>query len=56
LKETPTKLIDTSKGAMVVAVRRELALPVKYVGPGRRLKVLQPFDAQQFARALLEED
>jgi fused signal recognition particle receptor len=51
-----TKLDGTSKGGMVVAIQRELALPVKYVGLGQKPEDLQPFDAQQFARALFEED
>jgi fused signal recognition particle receptor len=51
-----TKLDGTSKGGMVVAIQRELALPVKFIGLGEQPDDLQPFDPQQFARALFGED
>ncbi len=50
-----TKLDGTSKGGMVVAIQKELGLPVKFVGLGEQPEDLQPFDAQQFAAALFEE-
>jgi len=50
-----TKLDGTSKGGMVVAIQRELGLPVKFIGLGEKPDDLQPFDPQQFARALFEE-
>jgi fused signal recognition particle receptor len=50
-----TKLDGTSKGGMVVAIQQELGLPVKFVGLGEHADDLQPFDAQQFARALFAE-
>ncbi|HNQ74091.1 MAG TPA: signal recognition particle-docking protein FtsY [Verrucomicrobiota bacterium] len=50
-----TKLDGTSKGGMVVAIQQELGLPVKFIGLGEQADALQPFDAQAFARALLEE-
>ncbi len=50
-----TKLDGTSKGGMVVAIHQELALPVKFIGLGEQPDDLQPFSAQQFARALFEE-
>jgi fused signal recognition particle receptor len=49
-----TKLDGTSKGGMVVAVQKELGLPVKFIGLGEQPDDLQPFDAKQFARALFE--
>ena len=49
-----TKLDGTSKGGMVVAIQKELALPVKFVGLGEHADDLQPFDAKQFAEALFE--
>ncbi len=49
-----TKLDGTSKGGMVVAIQRELGLPIKFVGLGEQADDLQPFDAQQFAEALFE--
>jgi fused signal recognition particle receptor len=50
-----TKLDGTSKGGMVVAIQRELALPVKFIGLGEQADDLQPFDAKQFAEALFSE-
>ena len=50
-----TKLDGTSKGGMVVAIQKELGLPVKFIGLGEQPDDLQPFDAKQFAQALFEE-
>jgi fused signal recognition particle receptor len=47
-----TKLDGTSKGGMVVAIHRELGLPIKFIGLGEQADDLQPFDAGQFAEAL----
>jgi fused signal recognition particle receptor len=49
-----TKLDGTSKGGMVVAVHKELGLPVKFIGLGEQPDDLQPFDSTEFARALFE--
>jgi fused signal recognition particle receptor len=50
-----TKLDGTSKGGMVVAIQKELGLPIKFIGVGEQPDDLQPFDAKQFAAALFEE-
>jgi len=50
-----TKLDGTSKGGMVVAIQKELGLPIKFVGLGEQADDLQPFDAKQFAEALFKE-
>ena len=47
-----TKLDGTSKGGMVVAIQKELGIPIKFIGVGERADDLQPFDAKQFAEAL----
>jgi fused signal recognition particle receptor len=47
-----TKLDGTSKGGMVVAIQKELGLPIKFIGLGEHADDLQPFDARQFAHAL----
>jgi fused signal recognition particle receptor len=47
-----TKLDGTSKGGMVVAIQKELGLPIKYVGLGEKADDLQPFDPKQFAEAI----
>ena len=50
-----TKLDGSAKGGVAVPVSYELGLPVKLVGVGEQLEDLQPFDPQDFARALLTE-
>ena len=50
-----TKLDGTAKGGIVVAVQRELMVPVKLVGLGEGADDLAPFDAEQFVDALLGE-
>ncbi len=47
-----TKLDGTSKGGMVVAIQKELGLPVKFIGLGEQPDDLQAFDAKQFAEAM----
>ena len=51
-----TKLDGTAKGGIAVAIGHELGLPVKLVGVGESLDDLQPFDAADFARALVAGD
>ncbi|NOU93465.1 signal recognition particle-docking protein FtsY [Paenibacillus sp. LMG 31456] len=50
-----TKLDSTSKGGIVVAIRQELKLPVKFVGLGEKMDDLQPFDSDQFVNALFSK-
>lgn len=50
-----TKLDGTSKGGMVVAIQKELGLPVKFIGLGEQADDLQPFNPKQFAEALFTE-
>jgi fused signal recognition particle receptor len=47
-----TKLDGTARGGIVVAIARELGLPVRYVGTGEKADDLIPFDARQFADSL----
>jgi fused signal recognition particle receptor len=48
-----TKLDGTARGGIALAIARELELPVKLIGTGETLEDLRPFDAEQFARALI---
>jgi fused signal recognition particle receptor len=48
-----TKLDGTAKGGIVVAIARELKLPVRYIGVGEALDDLQPFDPAAYVDALL---
>ena len=49
-----TKLDGTAKGGIVLAITRELGIPVRYIGVGERVDDLQPFDPRQFVEALFE--
>jgi fused signal recognition particle receptor len=49
-----TKLDGTAKGGVVVAISRELNLPIRYVGVGEQLDDLLPFDASQFVASLFD--
>jgi fused signal recognition particle receptor len=50
-----TKLDGTARGGIALAIARELSLPVKLIGIGEQLEDLRPFDAEDFARALVAE-
>ena len=50
-----TKLDGSAKGGVALAIAAELGIPVKLIGIGESLEDLRPFDAEQFARALIEE-
>jgi len=47
-----TKLDGTAKGGIVIAIKSELAIPVKLIGVGEQLDDLQPFNARDFVEAL----
>ena len=47
-----TKLDGTAKGGIVIAIARELGVPVKFVGLGEGIDDLKPFDAQEFVNDL----
>jgi fused signal recognition particle receptor len=48
-----TKLDGTAKGGIALAIAQELGIPVKLIGVGEQLEDLRPFDATEFARALV---
>ena len=48
-----TKLDGTAKGGIVIAIARELGVPVKYIGVGEGVDDLMPFQAEEFVEALL---
>ncbi len=50
-----TKLDGTAKGGIAMAIRRELGLPVRYIGVGEGLDDMQPFDAKEYVNAILGE-
>ena len=51
-----TKLDGTARGGVAIAIRREVGIPIRYVGVGEAVDDLRPFDAGVFAGALLEPE
>lgn len=51
-----TKLDGTAKGGIVLSIKEELGVPVKYIGVGEQMDDLQPFDADDFAKALFTKN
>lgn len=49
-----TKLDGTAKGGIVIAIKDEIGLPVKYIGVGEQIDDLQPFNAVDFVNALFD--
>lgn len=51
-----TKLDGTAKGGVVLAIRENLGIPVKFIGVGEQIDDLQPFSPSAFAAALFKEE
>ena len=51
-----TKLDGTAKGGVVIAIKNELDIPVRFVGVGEGIDDLEPFDGAQFAAALFDKE
>ena len=51
-----TKLDGTARGGIVIAIKNELDIPVKFVGVGEGIDDLQPFNAKEFADGIFSED
>jgi fused signal recognition particle receptor len=51
-----TKLDGTARGGIALAIARELSLPVKLIGVGESVEDLRPFEAREFARALIAQE
>ncbi len=49
-----TKLDGTAKGGIIISIRKELGIPVKFIGVGEQIDDMKPFDAKEFATALFE--
>lgn len=49
-----TKLDGTAKGGVIISIREELGVPVRYIGVGEEVEDLQPFEAERFVEALFE--
>ncbi len=51
-----TKLDGTAKGGIVISIKKELGIPVKFIGVGEQIDDMKPFDSKEFAGALFEEN
>ena len=51
-----TKLDGTAKGGAIITIKRELGLPVRYIGVGEQMEDLQPFDPDVFVNAIFGEE
>ena len=49
-----TKLDGTAKGGVVVGIKQQLGIPVKFIGVGEQINDLRPFDPMEFATALFQ--
>ena len=49
-----TKLDGTAKGGIVLSIKKELNIPVKYIGVGEQIDDMQPFDTEEFTRAMFD--
>ena len=61
LKDVPvngivvTKLDGTAKGGVVISIKEELGVPVRWIGVGEGMDDLRPFNAKEFANALFNK-
>ncbi|MBR7117733.1 MAG: signal recognition particle-docking protein FtsY [Clostridia bacterium] len=51
-----TKLDGTAKGGIVLSIKQELGIPVKFIGVGEKIDDMKPFSPNDFAKALFEKD
>ena len=49
-----TKLDGTAKGGIAIAIQRKLGIPIRYIGVGEGVEDLQPFNAEEFVKAMFE--
>jgi fused signal recognition particle receptor len=51
-----TKLDGTAKGGIIFSIKQELGIPVKFIGVGEQIEDMKPFNAEEFANALFEQN
>ena len=51
-----TKLDGTAKGGIILSIKKELNVPVKFIGVGEKIDDMQPFDAKEFVSALFSSE
>lgn len=50
------KLDGTAKGGIILSIKKELGIPVKFIGVGEKIDDMQPFNAEEFSNALFAKD
>jgi fused signal recognition particle receptor len=53
---TLTKLDGTAKGGIIFAISQQCGLPIRFIGVGEQAEDLRPFDADEFIRALFQQE
>ena len=51
-----TKLDGTAKGGIILSIKKELGIPVKFIGVGEKIDDMKPCDAEEFSKALFEAE
>lgn len=51
-----TKLDGTARGGVVISIKEDLQIPIKFIGIGEKIEDLREFDSHEFSEALFEED
>jgi fused signal recognition particle receptor len=51
-----TKLDGTAKGGVIISIKKELDIPVKFIGVGEQIDDMKPFNSKEFASALFEDN
>ncbi len=51
-----TKLDGTAKGGIILSIKKELGIPVKFIGVGESIDDMRPFDSKEFTKALFEQE
>jgi len=49
-----TKLDGTARGGVMIGIKQELGIPIKYIGVGEKLDDLRPFNSSEFVNALFD--
>ena len=47
--------VHGAKGGIIISIRRELGMPVKFIGVGEQIDDMKPFNSAEFAKALFEK-
>ena len=51
-----TKLVGTAKGGIVLAIKNDYDIPVKFIGVGEKIDDIEPFDPVEFVNAIIDPE